>query len=112
MMVTPEKKEDDPRSCRQLQLVPASRFGLPDGWSVEERPRRSSQTVDKVSYSILTSVVYACDQMQVLCSYVYMFLCLTSIENLSRILMGENWCFKCPCNFNPGSSEVKRMKED
>ena len=49
MTVTPAKEEDDPRLSRQRQLVPASRFGLPDGWFVDERPRPSGPTVDKVS---------------------------------------------------------------
>ncbi|XP_062014010.1 uncharacterized protein LOC133730437 [Rosa rugosa] len=58
MTVTPAKEEDQPRSSRQLQLVTASRFGLPDGWSVEERPRRSSQTVDKYYIELDTGLKF------------------------------------------------------
>ncbi|XP_050367675.1 methyl-CpG-binding domain-containing protein 7-like [Argentina anserina] len=58
MTVTPAKEEGDPRSCRQLQLAPASRFGLPDGWFVDERPRRSSQAVDKYYIELVTGMKF------------------------------------------------------
>ncbi|PRQ33909.1 putative DNA-binding domain-containing protein [Rosa chinensis] len=41
--LTPVKEEDDPRTNWQLVNAASAPFGLPDGWCVEEIPRRFSR---------------------------------------------------------------------